>query len=321
MNGMAMGIGAAAGMLVLILDSRTALAAAVEGLEMCIKTVIPSLFPFIMLSGMLMGAFSGVRMPLLRPLGKLISLPEGSESILIPAFLGGYPVGAQCIGNAYADGTVNKENAEKMLAWCSNAGPSFLFGMVGSMFPERWIAWALWGIQIGSALLTARCFPCQGSVRTVATDKKGASMGSAVAVMGCICGWVVIFRVVIGFLQRWALWLLPAEAQVAVMGILELSNGCCALADIESIGLRFAVCSGLLSFGGICVGMQTASVTEGLSLKYYWAGKGLQALFSTCLSILIWRKKWGMLLAGAMFFLIIPRKLRKNSSNPQPIGV
>ena len=37
---------AALGMLVLILDSKTALAGAREGIDLCIRTVIPSLFPF-----------------------------------------------------------------------------------------------------------------------------------------------------------------------------------------------------------------------------------------------------------------------------------
>ena len=44
-------LAAAAGILVLILDSRTALAGAAQGLSLCLKTVIPSLFPFIFLSG------------------------------------------------------------------------------------------------------------------------------------------------------------------------------------------------------------------------------------------------------------------------------
>jgi hypothetical protein len=40
----------AAGMMLLILDSRTSAAAAAEALEICIRTVIPGLFPFFLLS-------------------------------------------------------------------------------------------------------------------------------------------------------------------------------------------------------------------------------------------------------------------------------
>jgi hypothetical protein len=44
------------GMTVLILDSRGAAQAAAEGVAVCIRTVIPSLFPFFLLSGYLTGA-------------------------------------------------------------------------------------------------------------------------------------------------------------------------------------------------------------------------------------------------------------------------
>ena len=40
------GLTGAAGMLVLILDAKTALAGAKEGIQLCLYTVIPSLFPF-----------------------------------------------------------------------------------------------------------------------------------------------------------------------------------------------------------------------------------------------------------------------------------
>ena len=68
--------------------------------------------------------------------------------------------------------------------------------------------------------------------------------------MGNVCGWVILFRILIAFLERWFLWLLPASVRVAVTGLLELSNGCCALAEIKDFKMRFLLCSGMLSFGG-----------------------------------------------------------------------
>ena len=42
--------------------------------------------------------------------------------------------------------------------------------------------------------------------------------------------------------------------------------------------LRKSVAGGLMALGGICVLSQTKEVAEGLSLKYYFLGKGIQAL-------------------------------------------
>ena len=43
------GIAASMGMLVLILDGKTALEGARQGIELCLRTVVPSLFPFFLL--------------------------------------------------------------------------------------------------------------------------------------------------------------------------------------------------------------------------------------------------------------------------------
>lgn len=318
------GLGASIGMLILILDGKTALEGARQGIELCLRTVIPSLFPFFLLSILLTSSFIGMQLSPLQPLSRLFSIPTGAESILISAFLGGYPVGAQSISEAYHAGHLGKRDAERMLSFCNNAGPAFLFGMVAAMFPRKWMAWALWGIHIYSALLVSKLLPGSGNRVQMEGNRAvslSAAMVSAVKIMSQVCGWVVLFRVIIAFLSRWVLWILPTAAQVAVTGMLELSNGCCALNAIENISLRFVVCSGILAFGGLCVTMQTVSVTKGLSLKYYFLGKGLQTLFSLLLSAAMIRKIWAVLPVLGLLILIIPRKMRKNSSNPLPVGV
>jgi hypothetical protein len=94
---------------------------------------------------------------------------------------------------------------------------------------------------------------------------------------------VVLFRVILAFGNRWIFWAFPTEVQVVLSGILELTNGCCALGNIEDLGLRFVICSGLLAFGGVCVTMQTVSVAAEIGLGYYFPGKIMQALISIAL--------------------------------------
>ena len=319
------GIGASIGMLVLILDGKTALEGARQGIELCLRTVIPSLFPFFLLSVLLTSSLVGSSLPVLRPLGKLCGIPKGAESILVSGFLGGYPVGAQAIASACHAGQVQKKDAERMLAFCNDAGPAFLFGMVSSMFPYRWMAWVLWGIHIVSAVLVSLLIP-GNSAKTVGTSSAkqatlSAALRSAITVMATVCGWVVLFRVVIAFLSRWVLWLLPTAAQVAITGLLELSNGCCELTAISDIDLRFILCSGILAFGGVCVTMQTVSVTNGLSLRYYFTGKLLQTVFSLVLSAAVVYDVWLPCCLMIFVFLAFLRKMQKRSSIPKMVGV
>ena len=191
------------------------------------------------------------------------------------------------------------------------------------MFPEMWYSWVLWGIHIVSALLVSRIFP----VSTTSTKIENPyacgiteAMASAVKAMTFVCGWITIFRILITFLNRWVLWALPVTAQVAIAGLLELSNGCCILGLIDSIPVRFTLCACFLALGGLCVTMQTASAAKGISLRYYIVGKCLQTVFSILLSLSIWHP-WLILPLFSGYFLLIMGKFRKNSRNPAAIGV
>jgi len=308
------GIGAAAGMLVLILDGKTALLGAKAGLELALYTVVPALFPFFFLSQLMTGALLGTRSLLLSPIGRLFGIPKGTEALLVTGFLGGYPAGAQSVHAAFEAGQLPGEDANRMLSFCSNAGPSFLFGMAAPMFPNALYAWALWAIHIGGAFFASLFFSCE--TKHISTSGRGnislsLALKKAITVMSTVCGWVILFRVLIAFLERWFLWLLPMTAQVAVRGMLELSNGICSLPAVADVRLRFLLCSLMLSIGGLCVTMQTASVIQGLSLTHYLMGKGLQTAFSVAICLLFLYSNPLPLAVLGLLSLFLPRKSKK----------
>ena len=249
--------GWALGMLVLILDGRTAMAGAADGVEMCIKTLVPSLFPFFLLSAMLTGSLSG-------------------GSLLLTGILGGYPIGAANAARSCKAGQLTKAEAERQAVLCNCAGPSFLFGVVTPVLAELWMGFALWGIYLTSVLVLWAIFPkctqVPGVRRHVTVQQ---SMVDSVRAMAGICGWVVFFRVWTAVLDRWVLWLLPDWGQAVVYGLLELSGGCLSLARIEP-QLRPVLAAGFIGFGGLCVMLQTAGVADGLSLRLYFPGKLFQ---------------------------------------------
>lgn len=278
-------------MLIIILDGKTALQGATIGINLCIRTIIPSLFPFFILSGILNSAFMGQDIPFLRPLGKLCKIPKGSESVLLLGFLAGYPVGAQLIGRAYKDGKLSLETAKRMVSFCNNAGPAFIFGMISSMFTRKMSAWVLWAIHILSGLLVGCILPswrfeaCR--LERSATLSISKTMENTIRTMATVCGWVIVFRIVLGFCDRWFMWRFPIEMQVLFSGLLELSNGCVRLAEVQNEGLRFTLASILLSSGGLCVTMQTVSVSQNAFSPAYFLGKGMQTVFSALLSLLV----------------------------------
>lgn len=319
------GMGAAAGMLILILDSQTALEAARESVQFAIQTVIPSLFPFFFLSGWLTGSGLG-SFRILSGVARLFHMPDGCSYLLLPAFLGGYPSGAQAIASAYQQGQLSKESAERLLGYCSNAGPSFLFGILTSCFPAVWMCWALWAIHIAGALLAARLLPAvsEDCIR-ISKIRKQQTMSDillrSVKTTAIVCGWVILFRILIAFLERWCLWLVPQPIQVFLKGAIELTNGCCALNQILDVGLRFVLCAALLAMGGVCVTMQTKAVVRSLDLRYYRLGKGIQCAFSViAASAILYRSAIAFFIPAA-FLLLSQLKPKKRGSFPESLRV
>lgn len=311
-------------MAVLILDGRTALEGAAAGVELCIRTVIPSLFPFLFFCGILTNSLWGGHFPVLRPLSKRLGIPDGADSLLIAAILGGYPAGAQAVGEAYGAGRLDKETAEHLLTFCSNAGPAFLFGMTAMQFEEKSTPWALWIILLLSAYfagITHKKPPVRRTTLPCRSVSIPQSLWSTVRTMGLICGWIVLFRILISFPDRWALQFLPVEVQVLTAGILELSNGCCVLGAIADPSMRFLICAALLTFGGLCVTMQTASVIGDLSLKSYLRGKGIQTAASVVLSLAYLTFGWPGVIFPGLGMVIFPAALKKRGRFPAVSGV
>ena len=284
------------GMLVLIFDSRTALYGMSEGVKLCLYTLIPSLYPFIVLGTLISEATVGTTITILRPITKIFRIPEGTESLLMVGWLGGYPIGAQSVAAAYHKGHLNRSEAERLAIICNNPGPAFLFGVLGSVFSSPKTLWLLWGIQIFTSLLISLLIP--GSNRPAAPISKRNPTPfpeiltkSALSMLN-ICACVVFFRTVLEFLQRWILWAVPEVWSVMLSGMLELSNGCILLSTVTDSSIRPILASGLLCFGGFCVRMQTGAVCPGMQLGQY----------------LLWKTLQGFLCATITAYFVLPHR-------------
>lgn len=315
---------AAIGMAMLILEGKIALDGAYDGIQLCLKTVIPSLFPFLILSLLLNSALYGISSPFLGWIGKAFRVPRSCSAILIPAFLGGYPVGAQSVCTLYEEKLISKRTAERMLCFCNQAGPAFLFGMVGTAFSQRYTVWILWIIQLAGALFSAQILNITDSSqpmkqRTVMSLSE--ALKNAISILSQICGWIVLFRILLAFCRYWFLSELPVWAQVLFSGLLELSNGCCMLSQIPEESTRFLIASILLSLGGFCIWMQTASVTNGLDMGYFLLGKMLQTGFVITAAVAYSAHFWGFLPFSMGLFLFCSQYFKKRSSNPAIAGV
>ena len=261
-------------MLIIIIDGKSAVSSIRGGVDLCLRTVIPALFPFFILSGIMNSCFLGQTFRFLAPLQRLCKLPAGTESILLIGLFSGYPVGAQLVSEAYAGKCLSKENAMRMLGFCSNAGPAFIFGMLATAFTNPVIPWVLWGTHIVSGLTVGWLLP-GGATDTCALKEKevisvAKALQNATKNIATVCGWVILFRLMLDFCKGWFLWLLPDEIQVLIAGVVELTNGCVMLQQLESEGTRFILAAAMLP----CICGVMCGITPPLGLGMY-AGMSL----------------------------------------------
>lgn len=257
-------------MILIILDSKTALSGAQAGIDLCIKVLIPTLFPLMVLGNLLTGSLSGIKL-------------SQEWGLFLLGLLGGYPLGAQLIGQACRRGELDCAEARRLSAFCSQPGPAFILGMSAPLFASPAVPWALWGVVIVSSMVTRQFFPAIGAAGPPAQARDTTltqALGQSLRALAMICGWVVLFRVFLALSQHWLLAGLPETAQILVWGFLELTNGCRALATVSAPGARFLLCALFLSCGGICVWLQTDSVLQPLGTGHYALGKIIQTLVS-----------------------------------------
>lgn len=297
------------GMVILILDTKTALCGAAAGIALSLQTVIPSLFPFLVLSTMATSALGNKTAAFLRPLGRLLRIPKGSEVLFLIGLLGGYPTGANVVASAYRERRLSANTSRRMLAFCSNAGPAFIFGFGADLFSDRKLCWYLWGIHILAALIVGILTTGSEDEAFLPTESRARSLTESVFTaaksMGIVCSWVVIFRVILSFCQRWLLWMLPTWASVLLQGLVELANGSVALYQIPEESIRFVLFCLMLGFGGCCVAMQTFALCGGLDTGCYLPGKVMQALISVSLSAMLVSRDTGILFFFAVALLLL----------------
>lgn len=273
-------------MLLLILDTDTAKQGVLDGITLCINVIIPALFPFFVVTGYMNTAILGMKIPGTQGILKFLRLPKGSESLLLLGLVGGYPVGAGLIADAYRHKQIDLRTARIMLGYCSNAGPAFIFGITSLLFSSPWIALVLWIIHILSALITGLILPRPSNSILKTHTSNSISIVSALknSIVTCatVCGWIIIFKMILQYSNHY-LGYSNTLFSIVLQGMMELSNGCLLLSEISAEYARFILCAGFLAFGGICVLMQTASAVESTGLGLYIPGKIVQ----TCISILL----------------------------------
>ncbi len=217
----------------LILNSQESIAAATKGMQLWGNVIFPALFPFFVCTDLLIKlGFADVMGYFLEPIMRPIFNVPGSGSIAF--FLGiisGYPVGAKTAASLKEKGLCTKIECERLLAFCNNAGPLFIFGSVATaMFKMPSIGLLLYSAHIIASITVGIIFRFYGKTTETHTpsrviakslmellisakrlrQNRGNSLGQifeesvkrALNLSISIAGFIIFFSVLISFLEQ-----------------------------------------------------------------------------------------------------------------------
>lgn len=275
----------------------TAALAVGQALKLCGAQVIPALFPFFVVSSLL----------LQQPSARFLSLPlvpavrlcriqnRQAPLILLLSWLGGYAVCAKAVGTGLKNGSLSPSEARLLLLLGTIASPGFTVGAVGGLLLHNTaIGWMLFAACLCANVLVAfgmsLFVPPQYTDSAPPCGQSAFTLPQAVAAgsYNCleICGCVVFFRVLLALVTE--ILPLPDFGQAVLAGLLEVTTGCSLLAG-QSGAFAIYGCAGALSLLGGSVCLQIAFLLEGqCSLN--------ALLFSRPLHLaLTWVILWGLL--------------------------
>lgn len=284
-----------------------------SGLALCGDVIVPSLFPFLALSVFVIRTGLAQRFGRLleKPVRAVFRLPGSAAAALGLGMIGGYPVGAKACADLYRAGALDKNEAERLLAFCINSSPAFIIGAVGAGLMGSTQAGVLLYIAHIFASLVIGCILCAPIRPGKYTRKNEAiqaspvpeafvqSVVSAAGSIVNICAFVVLFSTLVSLIADTGLLnafsRIPGVPDTAfltelIKGFLEVSNGCAGAAAHRNLyGVLFL--SAFLSWSGLSVIFQVAYAVRdaGLSIRYYVLCRLPHMLLSVVVTAVLFR--------------------------------
>ena len=266
-----------------------------NALNICFNTVVPSLFPFFVLAKMFIKSGGAVYFGrILSPFIKIMFNvnPNGALPFVL-GLISGYPLGAITVCDLYKKGDLSKDEAQSLLGFCNNSGPSFLIGAVGLvMMGSVKYGFMLYFVHILSSVSVGVMF--RGSIKQKARinaikikKEKNAftkSIEESTEAILSVCAYVVFFGVIIQYI-------LLFTKNIFVLGFFEMTNALSILCENQKINMKikFIIISSLASFSSLSVIMQTKRIISktDLSFKKYVFAKCIQSVFSFVYSVIL----------------------------------
>lgn len=268
------------------------------GLLLWYNSVVPALFPFMVLSNLLVhaGGISALMTPVYKILHPFFPISHAGCYVLVTGILCGCPMGAKTCSDFVLDGTLSRDEAKFLFAICSHPSPMFILGYVYPFFAEHLASWQLLlcvylpVIVLAFAAKMIYRVP-DAAMAHISANHTGAnaappdaapaptpsaddSIHAAIEILCKIGGYLMLFSILILFIRNTA-WI-PEPIRLLLIGSMEMTTAVRELVSSLDFVHAFPAAMAALNFCGFSGLFQVRSVLNekktGLSVRpcFFW---------------------------------------------------
>lgn len=270
-----------------------------DGLRLALKVIIPSVFPFLLITDLFTNNISVEKIsPIRKAFEKLFGISGYAASTFLCGVLCGFPIGAKMSIELYKNGIISKYECERLMSFCNNASPAYVIFVIGmTLRSSLYQGMALYLLMIFSAFFTGVILGTskQKNIYKVFIYEQKYSFVSSVQrsteICISICGFITTFAIICGLIKR-------VIKNKLLCGILisffEIGNASLFLSDLCIFRpcISFALTSFCISFSGISVIAQTQSIlgnTHEISIFNHIKYKFLQGCISFISALIVFK--------------------------------
>lgn len=257
--------------------------AAASGLLLWYKSLVPALFPAMIISKLLLSSNLAyyVIKPVSAPFRALLGLSPYGVYALFAGFLFGCPMGAKTVSDMYRDAQISQTEACYLASFCNNLSPAFLINfLVLEHLQSETLLLPTLVILYGAPLLYAlfansRYRQAQNHLQP-AKNKTSPTAISFAMVDVCIMDSILRITKLGGYVILFSVWSAAAEVlplptplfAAVLSAITEVSGGIHKTAILPlTFSHKYLLLIAAASFGGFCCMAQSARMLADIGLR------------------------------------------------------
>lgn len=279
-----------------------------RGLLLWFNNVLPTLFPFMIVTSFIMEteAYRPLIYLLSKPVSLLFGISGNAAYPILVGFLCGFPMGSKITADMVKKGNLTVTEGNILLSFCNNVSPPFILYFILNytlkivgihvkkyllvMFLSPFITGVIMSkIILHKSLSLKTNNPI--SYNTVKSENDisiidKCILGSALSQIK-LCGYIIIFSILCCFIRQ---YIHNYYICCILVGTLEITTGLNMICNLPFSFYKLALALCISSFGGICTLFQTYSMIKNsnLNIGIYLLGKLLNTLITFLLILVLY---------------------------------